>query len=64
MGLRGDQVSPMGRIVAVADVYDALTTDRPYRKAMQREVALELMHKDVETRFDPRCVHALAKLAD
>jgi putative nucleotidyltransferase with HDIG domain len=63
MGLHGEQVSPMGRIVAVADVYDALTTDRPYRKAMQREAALELLRQDMEIRFDPRCVHALAELA-
>jgi HD-GYP domain-containing protein (c-di-GMP phosphodiesterase class II) len=63
MGLHGEQVSQMGRIVAVADVYDALTTDRPYRKAMDTIAALDLMHKDVDTRFDSRCIQALIQLA-
>ena len=41
------------RILCVADVYDALTTDRPYRKGFTREKALEIMASDVGA-FDPR----------
>ena len=39
-GLQGDQISLIGRIVAVADVYDAMTSDRPYRKALEQERVL------------------------
>jgi putative two-component system response regulator len=42
-GLTGDQIPLMARILQVADIYDALTTDRPYRKAMLPEWALALM---------------------
>lgn len=59
MGLHGEQISQMGRIVAVADVYDALTTDRPYRKAMNLEEALDYLHKNIGMQFDGVCVEAL-----
>ncbi len=42
-GLVGEKVSPAARVAAIADIYDALTTDRPYRKAMGRQQAVELM---------------------
>ncbi len=60
MGLREDQISLMGRIVAVADVYDALTTDRPYRKALEKEAALAYMCQNIGTMFDATCVEALS----
>ena len=44
-GLKGDQISLPVRILAVADIYDALTTDRPYRKAMPAEESLRLMRE-------------------
>jgi putative nucleotidyltransferase with HDIG domain len=62
MGLRGEQITQMGRIVAVADVYDALTTDRPYRKALDLESVLEHLHKNVGSHFDGVCVEALTKV--
>jgi len=40
-GLKGEQMPILAKIVAVADTYDAMTTDRPYRKAMRKEVAVE-----------------------
>ncbi len=61
MGLHGEQISQMGRIVAVADVYDALTTDRPYRKAMNLEEALDYLHKNINVQFDGMCVDALTR---
>ncbi len=60
-GLKSEQISLMGRIVAVADVFDALTTDRPYRKAMDREAVLEYLHERVGKEFDENCVAALYK---
>ncbi|MBI5365854.1 MAG: response regulator [Planctomycetes bacterium] len=45
--LKGDQITMGARIVAVADCYDAMTTDRPYRRAMSEAQALDLLHRGV-----------------
>lgn len=58
-GLRGNQIDLDTRIVSVADVFDALTADRPYRAAMPVSKALEIMRADVNTAFDPVCFAAL-----
>ena len=58
-GLHGDQISLMGRIVAVADVFDAITSDRPYRPGMSVDEAFQIQTKDIGTHFDARCVEAL-----
>jgi putative two-component system response regulator len=47
------------RILAVCDVYDALVSDRVYRRAWPREQALELLRSESGTAFDERCVQAL-----
>jgi len=60
-GLVGDAISPMGRIVAAADVFDAMTSHRPYRSAMPVDEVLEHMHKESGKLFDKNCVHALAR---
>ncbi len=60
-GLRAEQISQDTRIVTVADVFDALTADRPYRKAMLASQALAIMTKDLETAFDADCLHALQR---
>jgi len=52
-GLKGDAIPLPSRIIALADYYDALTSDRPYRKAMSREEAIEAMKDSVGTHFDP-----------
>jgi putative nucleotidyltransferase with HDIG domain len=58
-GLRGEGI-PMGsRIVFVADAFNAITTDRPYRKARSKAVALEVLKKNTGTQFDPQVVQAL-----
>ncbi len=59
-GLRGDEIAMDVRIVSVADVFDALTADRPYRKAMSVADALALMQKDIGASFDARCFDALS----
>lgn len=60
-GLKGDAIAPEIRIVSVADVFDALTADRPYRSAMPLEKALGIMRADVGTAFDPTCFAALER---
>jgi putative nucleotidyltransferase with HDIG domain len=52
-GLAGTAISEGARIVCVADVFDALTTDRPYRRAFSWEDALGMMSRDAGTMFDP-----------
>jgi putative two-component system response regulator len=52
-GLRGDEIPIEGRIASVADVFDALTRDRPYRKAMPVPAAAELMAEGRGKHFDP-----------
>jgi HD-GYP domain-containing protein (c-di-GMP phosphodiesterase class II) len=59
--LSGGQISLETRIVTVADVFDALTADRPYRKAMPVSQALSIMEKDVGTAFDADCFAALQR---
>jgi putative nucleotidyltransferase with HDIG domain len=58
-GLAGDAISLETRIVSVADVFDALTADRPYRKAMPVAEALAVMAREVGTAFDGKCFDAL-----
>jgi HD-GYP domain-containing protein (c-di-GMP phosphodiesterase class II) len=58
-GLKGDEVSLAGRIVAVADVFDALTSDRPYRAALPAEEAFDYLTRGADSAFDRRCVEAL-----
>ncbi|ABP66558.1 metal dependent phosphohydrolase [Caldicellulosiruptor saccharolyticus DSM 8903] len=53
LGINGDKIPVESRIIAIADVFDALTTDRPYRKAFSEEEALIMMKNDVGKKFDP-----------
>ncbi len=63
-GLTEQQINLETRIVTVADVFDALTADRPYRKAMGIDEALRIMAKEVGTAFDPTCLNALVAALD
>ena len=58
-GLKGDEISIYARIVAVADVFDALTSERPYKKAWPVEKAVALLQQEKGRHFDPACVDAL-----
>jgi putative two-component system response regulator len=60
-GLLGEAIPLVGRIVAVADVFDALTSVRPYKKAWSVEDARQFLIDNRGTHFDPRCVDALLK---
>ena len=55
-GLRGEKIPLFGRIVAISDVFDALTTVRPYKKAWNEEEAIEAIKKGSGTQFDPSLV--------
>lgn len=57
-GLAGDNIPIAGRIVAVADVFDALCTERPYKKAWAFDDAYSEIHRMSGTHFDPDCVFA------
>jgi diguanylate cyclase (GGDEF)-like protein len=57
-GLRGEDIPLPGRIVAVADVFDALTSKRVYKDAMPTERAIEVIREGRGTQFDPRVVDA------
>lgn len=52
-GLKGEKIPLAGRIIALADTFDALTTDRPYRKGFNTAQALSIMDKKRATQFDP-----------
>ena len=63
-GLVGQEIPIAARIFAVIDVWDALTSDRPYRKAMPYEKALAIIINDSGTHFDPEVVTAFSKLME
>jgi putative two-component system response regulator len=63
-GLKGTEIPLEGRIVAVVDVYDALTAHRPYRKAMSHEEALTLLSAGRDTQFDPIVLDAFLGALD
>ena len=57
-GLSGEAIPLFGRIVAVADVFDALTSERPYKRAWEMDRAVAFLREGCGTHFDPRCVEA------
>jgi putative two-component system response regulator len=57
-GLEGDQIPITARIIAIADAYHAMTSNRPYRKAMDPPVAAQELLRNRGTQFDPRLVDA------
>jgi HD-GYP domain-containing protein (c-di-GMP phosphodiesterase class II) len=61
-GLRGEDIPVIAKIVAVADAYDAMTTDRPYRKALEKEAAIEELRKCSGTQLDKNVVEAFVRV--
>ncbi len=59
-GLEGEAIPMQARIVAIADTFDAMTTNRPYQKAMEINYVVEKIRGFASTRFDPRVVEAFA----
>ena len=60
-GLKGEQIPLSGRIAAVADVFDALTSDRPYKQAWPAERAIAYLRENAGGQFDPACVQAFVE---
>jgi len=61
-GLKGEEIPLLARILAVADVYDALTTDRSYRRKMPEHVAVKIIRENAGSQFDPKIVNIFLKL--
>jgi putative two-component system response regulator len=60
-GLKGEEIPIYGRIIAVADVFDALTSFRPYKTAWPIEKAIQFMQENSGKHFDPLCLEAFFK---
>lgn len=63
-GLRGTEIPIVGRLMALVDVYDAITTHRPYRKPMSYDDAVALIVAGRGTHFDPSVVDAFLEVSD
>ena len=61
-GLKEEEIPLYARIISIADAYDALTTDRPYKKAVDKDAALEEIAKDKSLRFDPFIVDTFYRI--
>jgi len=61
-GIKGEEIPLGARIIAIADVFEALTSNRPYRKAYSREKAVNIIKKGSGTQFDPRVVTVFLKI--
>jgi HD-GYP domain-containing protein (c-di-GMP phosphodiesterase class II) len=62
--LQGNSIPPAARIFTVADIYDALTTSRPYKPAFSHEHAVQLMSEERNRRFDPDVFDAFLRVSD
>lgn len=62
VGLSGEEIPVEARIIAVVDAYDAMTSDRPYRKAMKEGAALREIERNTGTQFCPAAAGALLKV--
>jgi putative nucleotidyltransferase with HDIG domain len=60
-GLKSEQISLFAAIATVADAYDAMTSDRPYRKALSQDEAIQVLEKNKGTQFDSRVVEAFVE---
>lgn len=61
LGLKGEEIPLECRILAIADAYDAMTSDRPYRKALTHEQAVAELLRGAGTQFDPRLVEEFVR---
>jgi len=63
-GLKKNKIPLLARIISIADVFDALTTDRPYRKALDVKTAFKIIKKEAGSHFDPELVNIFLKIKD
>jgi HD-GYP domain-containing protein (c-di-GMP phosphodiesterase class II) len=63
-GLKGEDIPVSARIISIVDVYDALVSERPYKKGMPKDEALRIIRQGAGTQFDPTLVEAFAKIVE
>lgn len=63
-GLKGEEIPRMARIISIVDAFDAMTSDRPYRKARDIEWALAQLKENAGTQFDPKLVDIFITLQE
>jgi len=63
-GLVGDSIPLLGRVVAIADTYDAMTSDRSYRKALPHDVAIAELERCAGAQFDPELVPTFIRMIE
>lgn len=63
-GLKGEQIPFVARLFAIIDVWDAITSNRPYRKAWSFEKALNYVKSESGRHFDPKIVELFLKMVD
>lgn len=63
-GIKGEQIPKLARILCVADVFDAMTSDRAYRNKMERKKVVEIIKMNSGTQFDPEAVTAFLEVSD
>ena len=63
-GLAGEDIPRLARIVAVADAFDAMTSDRPYKKGMPANLAFQEVERQSGLQFDPVCADAFLRIRD
>ena len=63
-GLKGEEIPLQGRIMAIVDVYDALVSERPYKKAFTDEEAVKIIMESSGTQYDPKITEVFFKVKD
>jgi len=63
-GLKGEEIPIGARIIAISDVYEALTSDRPYRKAYSKEMAIKIIRGSLGSQFDPQVGDAFLRVLE
>ena len=61
-GLKGDEIPFESQIIQVADAFDAMTSERAYRKALSTKVALEIIKKEIGKQFNPKIAEAAIEI--
>jgi len=62
--LKGTEIPLQGRIMAIVDVYDALVSERPYKKALSDEEAVQIIMENAGTHYDPKIAEVFYKVKD
>ncbi len=63
-GLAGEAIPKLARIMSVADCFDAMASDRPYRNQMEKSRVIKIIRDNSGTQFDPEVVDAFSRIVD